>query len=146
MPYDTDSYNDIINLKRPLSHNAPLISDEDRAAQFAPFAALTGHDEELSETARLTDSETRLCEDAAYLLNEKLCIIRDNPGEIDTVIEYFIPDKNKPGGKYVLYRGRIIRIDEDNGVLITQSKEKIPIEHIIAAELENCDTDRFNCQ
>lgn len=75
-----NSYDDIINLPHPVSKNHPQMPLRDRAAQFAPFAALTGHDAAIKETARLTDERLELSEEVIAQLNEKINIIRNNIG------------------------------------------------------------------
>ena len=75
-----NSYDDIINLPHPVSKNHPQMPFRDRAAQFAPFAALTGHDAAIKETARLTDERLELSEEVIAQLNEKINIIRNNIG------------------------------------------------------------------
>ena len=75
-----NSYEDIINLPHPVSKNHPQMPLRDRAAQFAPFAALTGHDAAIKETARLTDERLELSEEVIAQLNEKINIIRNNIG------------------------------------------------------------------
>ena len=91
-----NSYDDIINLPHPVSKNHPQMPLRDRAAQFAPFAALTGHDAAIKETARLTDERLELSEEAIAQLNEKINIIRNNIGiEQNVSITYFIPDAKK---------------------------------------------------
>ena len=97
-----NSYDDIINLPHPVSKNHPQMPLRDRAAQFAPFAALTGHDAAIKETARLTDERLELSEEVIAQLNEKINIIRNNIGiEQKVSITYFIPDAKKAGGSYV---------------------------------------------
>ncbi len=97
-----NSYDDIINLPHPVSKNHPQMPLRDRAAQFAPFAALTGHDAAIKETARLTDERLELSEEAIAQLNERINIIRNNIGiEQKVSITYFIPDAKKAGGSYV---------------------------------------------
>ena len=92
-----NSYEDIINLPHPVSKNHPQMPLRDRAAQFAPFAALTGHDAAIKETARLTDERLELSEEVITQLNEKINIIRNNIGiEQKVSITYFIPDAKKP--------------------------------------------------
>ena len=117
-----NSYEDIINLPHPVSKNHPQMPLRDRAAQFAPFAALTGHDAAIKETARLTDERLELSEEVIAQLNEKINIIRNNIGiEQNVSITYFIPDAKKAGGSYVMYckKDRRIRAyhnhDRSNG-------------------------------
>ena len=129
-----NSYEDIINLPHPVSKNHPQMPLRDRAAQFAPFAALTGHDAAIKETARLTDERLELSEEVIAQLNE---IIRNNIGiEQKVSITYFIPDAKKAGGSYVTYSGIVKKIDEYEHTIIMTDQTVIPIEQI--SEIRNC--------
>ena len=128
---DTHRYDDIINLPHHTSTKHPRMSLYDRAAQFSPFAALTGHDEAIKETARLTDEKAELYEDTKAMLNEKLQIIRENPNtDIAVTFTYFVPDENKSGGTYISHTGSVKRIDEYQHTVIMKDKTVIPIEQI----------------
>lgn len=128
---DTHRYDDIINLPHHTSTKHPRMSLYDRAAQFSPFAALTGHDEAIKETARLTDEKAELDEDTKAMLNEKLQIIRENPNtDIAVTFTYFVPDENKSGGTYISHTGSVKRIDEYQHTVIMKDKTVIPIEQI----------------
>ena len=130
-----NSYEDIINLPHPVSKNHPQMPLRDRAAQFAPFAALTGHDAAIKETARLTDERLELSEEVIAQLNEKISIIRNNIGiEQKVSITYFIPDE--AGGSYVTYSGIVKKIDEYEHTIIMTDQTVIPIEQI--SEIRNC--------
>ena len=112
-----NSYDDIINLPHPVSKNHPQMPLRDRAAQFAPFAALTGHDAAIKETIAQ--------------LNEKINIIRNNIGiEQKVSITYFIPDAKKAGGSYVTCSGIVKKIDEYEHTIIMTDQTVIPIEQI----------------
>lgn len=106
------SYDDIINLSRPVSSRHARMSMLDRGAQFAPFAALVGFDSELRESARLTDAERFLDEDSRELLNRRLRYVADH---LDTVGEIaflcYVPDQRKPGGSYEPVTGVVKKID-----------------------------------
>ncbi len=107
-----DKYDDIINLSHPTSSNHPRMPLADRVAQFAPFAALTGHEAAIKETARLTDDKEILSDEVIAVLNDKLNIIAENLGTEQTVqITYFVPDEKKAGGAYVTHSGIVRRID-----------------------------------
>ena len=126
-----NSYDDIINLPHPVSKNHPQMPFRDRAAQFAPFAALTGHDAAIKETARLTDERLELSEEVIAQLNEKINIIRNNSGiEQNVSITYFIPDAKKNGGFYVTYSGIVRKVDEYEHTMIMTDQTVIPIEQI----------------
>ena len=124
-------YDDIINLPHHVSKKRPQMSLHDRAAQFSPFAALTGHKEAINETARLTDEKQILSEDVIAKLNEQLNLIKENIGTNQTVtITYFVPDDKKSGGAYISHTGVVKKIDEYNHTVILTDKTVIPIEQI----------------
>lgn len=127
-----NKYEDIINLKHHVSEKHPRMSRESRAAQFAPFAALTGYDESIKETARLTDKRIELDEGLKIILNNKLQTIlqniKDNP---EITFTYFIKDNKKQGGKYITVKGNVKKIDITNGYIILNDKTKIIIKDII---------------
>lgn len=138
--HDVNRYDDIINLPHHVSTKHPHMSLYDRAAQFSPFAALTGHDEAIHETARLTDKKLELNEDAKTRLNEKLQIIfENNRAETKVTITYFVPDERKNGGEYISYTGNIKKIDEYKRAIVMMDKSIIPIEQIM-----EIDSDIFN--
>lgn len=108
-----NGYRDIIDLPHRVSATRPQMPLRDRAAQFSPFAALTGYEDVICETARLTDSRLELSESKQTELNEKLQIIIENAAEKPEVkITYFVPDKRKSGGAYETAVGFVKRIDE----------------------------------
>ena len=130
-------YGDIINLPYKKSKKYKHMSQKDRAAQFAPFAALTGHDAAIKETARLTDERLELSEEAIAQLNEKINIIRNNIGiEQSVSITYFIPDAKKNGGSYVVCSGVVKKVDEYEHTIIMTDQTVIPIEQIIDIKCE----------
>ena len=129
------SYDDIINLPHHVSPTRKPMSMEARAAQFAPFAALTGHDEAISETARITDCITELSQDERNNLNLRLSMALGLP-EAQITITHFIPDATKAGGRYIKTCGQIKRIDELENVILLQSGEKIPLASIKSLEGE----------
>lgn len=132
-----NSYDDIINLPHPTSKKHPRMSLYDRAAQFSPFAALTGHDAAIRETARLTDEKTELDEDILNKLNEQLNIINENIGaERNVTITYYVPDERKAGGAYVTHSGIVKKIDEYEHVVVMNDHTWIPIEQIRQIESE----------
>lgn len=124
-------YDDIINLPHHVSKKHPQMSLHDRAAQFSPFAALTGHKAAINEAARLTDKKQILSEDVIAKLNEQLNLIKENIGTNQTVtITYFVPDDKKSGGAYISHIGVVKKIDEYNHTVIMTDKTVIPIEQI----------------
>ena len=109
-------YDDIINLKRPESGHMPM-SITNRAAQFAPFSALTGYDEAIKETSRITSEKHELSDGKIEIINNKLNEIKSN--EIKRVkITYFVKDKSKSGGEYITEEVDIKKIDIYNEKLV----------------------------
>lgn len=128
----TDNYDDIINLPHHQSASRVHMSNYDRAAQFSPFAALTGYDDAVKETARLTDRKIELDEYELQSLNEKLNRIQDALNEGPEVsITYFVADKKKSGGSYKTISGIVKRIDEFEHLVLMRNGTKIPIEDIL---------------
>lgn len=108
-----DNYDDIIDLPHYEPKNHPRMSAYNRAGQFAPFAALTGYDDEVLETARLTDSRIFIDENLSEKINSKLVIIENNIKSLPEVsITYFVPDNKKVGGRYVTITKKVKRINE----------------------------------
>ena len=133
----TNPNDDIINLPRHTSTSRPRMSTYDRAAQFSPFAALTGYDAAITETARLTDKRVELDEYSKADLNERLCIINDLMDEQPKVsITYFQPDNKKYGGAYITVTGCMKKIDEYQQKVVMQDDTKIPIDDIFEIESE----------
>lgn len=129
---ETDKYNDIINMPHHVSSTRPRMSMHDRAAQFSPFAALTGYDDDVEEAARLTDSQIELTEDMKSVLNEKIQMIFDLLDDTPVVkFTYFVPDKRKEGGEYVSKTGAVKQIDEYEKCIVMVDKTIIPICMII---------------
>lgn len=127
-----DNYEDIINLPHHISKKHPRMSLEARSAQFAPFAALTGYDEILIETARLTNARIELDETIKAILDSKLQIIKENIKNTPQItFIYFVQDSKKEGGKYVTVTGKVKKIDEYRNVLILEDKTKIPVNDVI---------------
>ena len=130
-------YDDMIYMQNPTPTCKPRMSLYERAAQFSPFAALTGYEDAVEETARLTDTRLELSEDMKTILNEKMQMIVDNLDSEPTVtITYFVPDKKKSGGAYVDVTGVVKEIDEYERCIVMTDKKKIPIEQIRAIEGE----------
>ena len=119
-------YDEIINISHfdPVNHER--MSMKERAAQFSPFAALTGYSESVKETARLTHGKKELSEDMKYEIDMKLMLINDHIKEKPEVsVLYFIKDKKKSGGDYSEFTGIIRRIDKVNGKIIFVDKTNI---------------------
>ena len=124
-------YDDIINLPHHVSKKHPQMLLRDRAAQFSPFAALTGHKATINETARLTDEKQILSEDVIAKLNEQLNFIKENISTNPIVtITYVVPDDRKSGGAYISNTGVVKKINEYNHTVILTDKTVIPIEQI----------------
>ncbi len=128
----TGSYTDILNLPHPTSKKHPRMTRTARAAQFAPFAALTGYNEAIKETSRLTDEQLDLDDTEKDQLNEKLQLLRQNlPRQLPITITFFIPDTQKTGGSYQTITGSVKKIQEYERRLIMTDGTIIPIEAII---------------
>ena len=137
----TNSYEDIIDLPHHTSTTHPHMSAFDRAAQFSPFAALTGHDAAITETARLTETRVELDEYSKADLNRRLCILQDRMDEQPEVsITYFQPDIKKSGGAYITAAGCIKKMVEYERAVVMQDDTRIPIDQIIAVDGEWFDT------
>lgn len=133
-------YDDIINLEHHKSKTRKHMPIADRAAQFAPFAALTGHDAAISETARLTGKRIELDEYSKEELNQKLLFIHSCIDDgVAAAFTYFEPDEKKSGGKYVTASGLVKKIKEFEKVVIMDDGLEIPVDDIIMIE-----SDIFN--
>ena len=126
-------YDDIINLPHRVSTKRPQMTHSARAAQFAPFAALVGLDDEMEETARLTDTKPELEEAEKEKINRILLEIRDNPQK-ETAVEltFFRPDGRKDGGAIITVPCTVRRIDEIGRSLILSDRSKIEFENILS--------------
>ena len=127
----SEDYSDIIHLPHPEPKNHPRMSMQNRAAQFAPFAALTGYEDVIQETGRLTDGFIELDEDDKERLNLKVADLMARIEEHPSVtITYFIPDSRKAGGSYSTLSGRLKSIDEIQQALILEDGTGIPFNRI----------------
>lgn len=129
-------YDDIINISRwnPKSH--PRMSEYERAAQFAPFAALTGYDAMVSETARLTDPKGDLDEEQMLALNETLSVIMEHINEHPKVcVTWFRKDVRKQGGEYVETEGTIRDVEPANRLIILKEGFSIPLDDIASISI-----------
>lgn len=129
-----EKYEKIIRLPHKQSETRKHMSLHDRAAQFAPFAALTGYEASIKEQARLTSRRLDLDEYEIERLDRKLQFIAAHPDEINVAITYFVPDALKSGGKYVTKTGEVIKIDEYQKTVVMDDKTIIPMEEIINIE------------
>ncbi len=127
----TNKYDDIINLPHHVSPSHPKMPISDRAAQFSPFAALTGYEAAVEETARLTEKKAELSEDMKTVLNEKIQIILDRLDECpEVIITHFVPDKRKDGGAYLRVAGVVKAVDAYERRILMADKTSIPIDQI----------------
>ena len=127
-------YDDIINLPHHVSPTRQRMSMHDRAAQFAPFAALTGYEAAVGETARLTAERRELdAQEAEEELNRRLAaLIANLPDRPEATIEYFVPDDRKSGGAYVTVTGRVRHISVPEKTLVMEDGTVIGFEDIAA--------------
>ena len=133
-------YDDIIKLSHHISKKHPQMSMEERAAQFAPFAALVGYEDAVEETARITNKRIELNEEEKNALNIKLQMLKEQiriqiyP---NITIMYFVPDLKKDGGKYIKISGTVKKIDEYRQLIILDDKTEIFINEIISINGES---------
>ncbi len=133
----THKYDDIINLPRHVSPKRSPMSNYDRAAQFSPFAALTGYDAVIAETGRLTDTQAELDEGGKALLDEKLQLIRDHlPEHPRVTLTVFRPDARKQGGAYEAISGHVKKIDPVTRCIVLTEGQVIPIDRIYGIECD----------
>ena len=132
---ENQRYDDIINLPHHVSSKRPQMPILERAAQFLPFSALTGYEDAVKETARLTDTRIELEESEKDLLNTKLHILLDSLATKPKVkITYFLPDGRKSGGKYVSKMGTLKKMDLYNRQIKLEDETVIPFDDIFAIE------------
>lgn len=127
-----NKYKDIINLPHHASKTRKPMSLYNRAAQFAPFAALTGYDDAIKETARLTEQKIELSDELKNMLNQKIKLIIENIKlQPEVVITYFVHDNKKSGGVYKTISGNVKRIDEVEKCIIFTNKLKIKVSDLL---------------
>ena len=130
-------YADIIDKQQHVSEKHTPMDMENRAAQFSPFAALTGYEAAVKETARLTDDREELDEDEKTRLNAQLqkisARLQEQP---EVMVTYFAPDERKTGGARQTYRGRLRKIDRNRKMLIMVDQTELPIENLLNIECE----------
>lgn len=130
-------YSDIIDLPHIEPQNRQRMSMQARAAQFAPFAALTGHSAAIEETARRTEDEMELCEDDRSLLDRKMSLLLSRLEERPQVtLTYFAPDALKKGGSYKSVTGIVQKVDDYNRILTLESGTKIEMQHIVGIQID----------
>ena len=132
-----DLYEDIINLPHHVSKTRPQMSMIDRAAQFSPFAALTGYDAAIKETGRLTDEKIEMDEEALNILNMKFQVLVDRlADEPEITFTYFKPDERKAGGAYIDVTGKVKKVDDFERLIVMQNGTKMPMDDILNIEGE----------
>jgi len=137
----TRVYDDIIDLPHHVSAARPQMAIADRSAQFSPFAALTGYDSAIKETARLTDERMELDEYIKEALNDRLQIIANRIKEHPEIaITYFQPDAKKKGGAYITAVDTVNKIDKYDRVVVMAGGAAIPFDEIISIEGQIFDT------
>ena len=125
-------YDDIINLPHHVSPTRKRMSMHDRAAQFAPFAALVGYDDAVAETARLTEARPELDEQEQRAINERLAYIANHIKEQPEVrIKYFVPDEHKSGGAIIEVSGKVKKISATDGTIVMADGNSAAIRDII---------------
>lgn len=130
-----DRYDDIIHLPHHVSKTRPQMSMMDRAAQFSPFAALTGYDAAIKETGRLTDEKIEVGEETKAVLDRKQRYLSDMISvQPEITVTYFLPDERKSGGTYLSVTGKLKRIDEYERMMILTDGKKIPLDDIMDIE------------
>ena len=131
-------YGDMINASRPVYDEYPAMSIHDRAAQFSPFAALTGFEDAVAESARFTESRRELTEDEQTQLSIKLVKLEESlPYSDELNITYFLPDKRKKGGSYEHIAGSVRIIDHYCRELVMTDGLRIPIDDLVDITIED---------
>ena len=128
-------YDDIINMEHHISEKHPQMSLENRSAQFAPFSALTGYDDEVEEVCRYTEEQKYIDEEKKEEINNKLQIIKQQKDK-KVMIQYFEKDSKKEGGKYIKTEGKIEKIDDYQKAIYMDNNQKILLDNIININIE----------
>lgn len=137
MKANNHSYKDIINLPHPTSKVHPRMPRIDRAARFAPFAALSGHSEEIREAARFTIEQVEICEDMRKELDktfEELLQRLDDQPLVE--ITYFKKDQRKQGGRYTIIKGYVKKVDFEEHILYLEDGSVIKSDTILKIEIQ----------
>lgn len=131
-------YDDIINLPHHTSPRHPRMPISDRAAQFAPFAALVGYDDAVEEVARVTDDMIDQSDEIKESIDRKLRFLYER---IDTqpnvAVTYFVPDKRKSGGEYKIFNGRLKGLDDNESAMIFTDGKRIAYDKIYAIDIKH---------
>ena len=125
-------YADLLHMPRPAQHVRPAMPRQDRAAQFAPFAALTGHNAAIVETARITQARIQLTEEERERLDGKQQLLQAHLSQCPVVtVTYFQPDERKEGGTYQKVSGRFRGINDLRRILFLTEGMEIPLDDIV---------------
>lgn len=128
-------YDDMLHLPHHVSEKHPSMPMLDRAAQFSPFAALTGYDAAVKETARLTDRRVEMDEGEKETIDQRLTLVQERlPDPTEVTITYFVPDKKKAGGAYVSVSGTVKKIDDYERAVVLSDGTSISIDDILLVE------------
>ena len=134
--HESHKYDDIINLPHHVSGSHPQMDIMDRAAQFSPFAALTGYEAAAKETQRLTQPKVELDESEKQLLDEKFHQLEAELSKAPVItVTYFVPDKRKEGGAYLTISGKVKKIDYFKKTLQMEQGEQLPFDDISDIQL-----------
>ena len=128
--HNNHKYDSILHLPHHVSATRAPMPMSDRAAQFSPFAALTGFDAAIAETGRLTQEKIELDEEQLCLLNRKLQLLMDDPAEREVTLTFFRPDSRKDGGAYVTVTGFLKKVDSYERIIVMTDGTKIPMEDV----------------
>ncbi len=132
---DSHKYDRILRMEHPVSERHPRMSALERAAQFSPFAALTGYDAAIQETARQTARRIELDEAEKEQLDRRLQLVQSQlDGHPEITVTYFLPDEQKAGGQYRTVTGKIRKISGYEGVLVMEDGSRIPVNEVIGLE------------
>ena len=133
----SNKYDEILSLPHHVSKTRPQMPMSDRAAQFAPFAALTGYDSAIKEPGRLTDEKIELDEEALTALDMKYQILMDAFDDaLEVTITFFQPDERKAGGKYVSATGAVKKVDDFERRITMRDGTRIPMDDVLSIEGE----------
>lgn len=128
---NTHKYDDIIDMPRPVSNRHSRMTNYDRAAQFSPFAALTGFEEAIEETGRRTEARIELEEDRKAILDEAMARLQALlPHKPEVEVTFFVQDGRKAGGSYCRVCGRAKKLDSYAGLLLLEDSSVIPLKDI----------------
>ncbi len=129
----TEEYADMLHLPHPVSQRHPRMTNRDRAAQFSPFAALTGFDGEIAEAGRLTDGQILPDEAVLAELDRTWQLLKERlPEQPRVQVTWFVPDQRKTGGAYRQFSGRLKKLDEFQRLMIFTDGTVIPAEAVLS--------------